>query len=551
MTSSRIIGISVSIALLAVAVTRPAEAADACFCAKRYDVRFCGETTGIGLDVAILKLPEIPPIELNMNHWYDCTRAPQQKKLLVVAPAAADRPPVPPTAGADEPVPPPSKEEAHEHFGIAGSNTIGEQLMPELITAFGQENGFDVNGKSCSGDNAFRLRKGALILSISCSSKGSGTGIEALEKGLADIAMLSRPISDGEQARMRKLGYPDMRVTRRETVLALDGLLIIVSQQNRVSKLSVDQIAKIFAGEITDWAQLGGTGKIKLYVRNKESGTRDTFEETVMEPRGKTISATATEIESSSTLSDRVAQDPRAIGFVGYAYWRDARPLRIVEGGCGLVHTPSDFVIKTEDYPLSRRLLLYTAKAHSAYSQDLIDFALSDRAQRVIDDAKYVTQAISSWTVLATKARISDHLAAPPKEKELETDSGLLKQLQETAAHAERLSISFRFRPGSAVLDTKALQDVRRLARHMKDAVPNRKLLLLGFADAKLSFAHNLRLSQERADAVRAALLNSGEGLAPDRIVTKAYSELLPVACNDDEAGREKNRRVEAWLAAP
>src|SRR5262249_47896922 len=256
------IGISVSIALLAVAVTRPAEAADACFCAKRYDVRFCGETTGIGLDVAILKLPEIPPIELNMNHWYDCTRAPQQKKLLVVAPAAADRPPVPPTAGADEPVPPPSKEEAHEHFGIAGSNTIGEQLMPELITAFGQENGFDVNGKSCSGDNAFRLRKGALILSISCSSKGSGTGIEALEKGLADIAMLSRPISDGEQARMRKLGYPDMRVTRRETVLALDGLLIIVSQQNRVSKLSVDQIAKIFAGEITDWAQLGGTGKI-------------------------------------------------------------------------------------------------------------------------------------------------------------------------------------------------------------------------------------------------------------------------------------------------
>jgi outer membrane protein OmpA-like peptidoglycan-associated protein len=63
-------------------------------------------------------------------------------------------------------------------------------------------------------------------------------------------------------------------------------------------------------------------------------------------------------------------------------------------------------------------------------------------------------------------------------------------------------------------------------------------------------FAHNLRLSQERAEEVRAALLGSGAGLSPHLIVAKGYGELMPVACNADEASREKNRRVEAWLVA-
>ena len=119
--------------------------------------------------------------------------------------------------------------------------------------------------------------------------------------------------------------------------------------------------------------------------------------------------------------------------------------------------------------------------------------------------------------------------------------------MRRDAERSERLSVSFRFRPSSAKLDTKAGQDVLRLAAYVQAKIHGKRVLLVGFADAKGTFKENLRLSQERADEVRKALVESG-GLTPAAILTKGYSELMPVACNGDDAGREKNRRVEAWL---
>jgi phosphate transport system substrate-binding protein len=137
-------------------------------------------------------------------------------------------------------------------------------------------------------------------------------------------------------------------------------------------------------------------------VRDEKSGTRDSFQAMVMEPLAKAISSAALKFESSSELSDRVAADPRGIGFVGFAYQRQARAVPVAQE-CGISHQPSTFAIKTEDYPLSRRLFLYTAKAHSTYSRDLADFALTEHAQPVIESAGYVNQTIAAWSVSQTK----------------------------------------------------------------------------------------------------------------------------------------------------
>jgi phosphate transport system substrate-binding protein len=242
-----------------------------------------------------------------------------------------------------------------------------------------------------------------------------------------------------------------------------------------------------------------------------------------------------------------VAADPRGIGFVGFAYQRKARALAIAQP-CGIVHPPTVLAIKAEDYPLSRRLFLYTAKQHSVYSGDFVHYALSLAAQPVIERAGYVNQAIASWSVAETKARVAGYAASPLQEAGLERDRRRLGDLRATAERAERLSISFRFRPNSTKLDTKAWQDMLRLADHMKTVARDRRVLLLGFADSYGSFASNLNLSQGRADEVRTSLLSSGAGLSPDLIVAKGYSELLPVACNADDTGRATNRRGEVWL---
>jgi phosphate transport system substrate-binding protein len=572
-------GASVSVPLLGGAP--PAAALDGCFCARQDEAdRICGEIIKYDRENLIVVRPpgkarrSLEPVE-----FVECREPPPRLRcasgqtvsngqcIALPAPPAVQPPPArfgftegrtaegnaPSPAPAVSPAPAPPEPVASpkddEQFGIAGSNTIGEKLMPALIEAFGKSQGFVPYGNTCA-ETRFRLRRGASTLSIACSSHGTRTGIPALAGGEADIAMLSRPINAEEQARMREVGYPNMDSVRHEIVVALDGLLIIVAPQNPVRALTVDQIAGVFAGEITDWAQLGATpGTINLYVRDQKSGTRDSFDAMVMAPHAKRISGAARSFESSSEISDKVAVDPRGIGFVGFAYQRRARALPIAQP-CGLAHEPSPLAIKAEDYPLSRRLFLYTAKQHSIHSSDLVHYALSAAAQPVIEGAGYVNQTIASWSDTETKARVAGYAAKVPQEPGLDRDASRLRDLRTAAEGAERLSISFRFRANSTKLDTKAWQDVLRLAEHMKTVARNRRVLLLGFADSQGSFGANLTLSRARANEVRTSLLGSGAGLAPDLIEAKGYSELMPVACNVDEVGRAKNRRVEVWLAA-
>ena len=128
----------------------------------------------------------------------------------------------------------------------------------------------------------------------------------------------------------------------------------MVSPQNPVKALDLDEIAKIFAGTIKDWSEVGGNpGKIKLYARDAKSGTFDTFDNLVLKPRNMKISAEAQRFESNPELSDETARDPDGIGFAGFAYIRNAKPLAI-SSQCGIVMPPQVFSVKTEEYPLSR-----------------------------------------------------------------------------------------------------------------------------------------------------------------------------------------------------
>ena len=105
-------------------------------------------------------------------------------------------------------------------------------------------------------------------VTVTYDPTGSGSGIEAVKNGTADIGLASRSLKDEEKAG-----------GLTETVIALDGIAVIVHAQNKVTDLTVEQIAKIFTGEITDWSQVGGDpGAISCIGRESGSGTRDGFE---------------------------------------------------------------------------------------------------------------------------------------------------------------------------------------------------------------------------------------------------------------------------------
>ncbi len=427
-------------------------------------------------------------------------------------------------------------------IGIHGSNTIGAQLMPSTIERFSEDQNYAIE-KIVGGDPEeveFKLSdaSGKEVTTIDLQSHGSGTAPPSLLDGKAQIGEMSRPIKPEEVKSITAAG-----INLKTHVFALDGVVVFVSPQNPIKSLSLEQIAKVFAGEIKDWSQLGGNpGKINLYARDAKSGTYDTFDNLVLKPKTLKISAEAKRFESSPDLSDETARDPNGIGFAGFAYIRNAKPLAI-SSNCGIVSSPEVFSVKTEEYPLARRLFLYSSDTLSPMGAKLLDYALSDKAQETISEAGFVNQRIELQTFEQQTARLAPALLVPDKEFNFAYMRDLVKDLK----NARRLSVNFRFQRNSATLDDKASQDIPRLARFLKsDAVKFKEVLLFGFADSTGTFDVNRTISFNRATSFKNALV--AEGVPATQITVKAYGSLLPSGCNSTEAGQAMNRRVEVWV---
>jgi phosphate transport system substrate-binding protein len=427
-------------------------------------------------------------------------------------------------------------------IGIHGSNTIGAQLMPATIERFAEEESYAIEKVVGSDPEEVRFKlvgaNGKEAATIDLQSHGSGTAPASLLQRKAQIGEMSRPMKPEEAASIAGAG-----VQLKTHVFALDGVVVFVSPQNPIKSLSLDQIAKIFAGEIMDWGQVGGApGKIDLYARDAKSGTFDTFDNLVLKPRSVKISPDAKRYESSADLSDETARDPNGIGFAGFAYVRNAKALSI-SSSCGIVSSPEVFSVKTEEYPLARRLFLYTSDALSPMGSKILDYALSDKAQATISEAGFVNQQIELQSFDQQTGRLAPALLVPDKDFKL----AFMRDLVKDVRNARRLSVNFRFQRNSSTLDEKASQDIPRLARFLNsDAVKFKEVLLLGFSDNTGAFDANRVLSSNRAISFKNALV--AEGVPANKIVVRAYGNLLPVSCNSTEAGQAMNRRVEVWV---
>jgi phosphate transport system substrate-binding protein len=411
---------------------------------------------------------------------------------------------------------------------IQGSNTIGAKLGPALVGGMLEKEGFTDVRIEPSGENEQRVSghddKGNTV-AIQVAAHGSSTGFVALGDGSAELAASSRPIKDAESASLAKFG--DMKSQAAEQVIAIDGLAVILHPSNPLKSLSVAQLAQVFSGEVKTWEELGGRGgAINLYARDDNSGTYDTFKELVLASQSKSLAKTAKRFESSVELSDSVSGDPQGIGFIGLPYIRKAKALAVSAGDSQPMQ-PTTELVATEDYPLSRRLFFYAKpSSDNPWAQQLVRFAHSPRGQEIVAKNGFISQTVKAMKVEA-------HGEMPAEYRDLVTN-------------AQRLAVNFRFAEGSSELDNKALRDIRRVVRYLKD---NDKMMsqvvLVGFSDLKVENRVRAQLlSKLRAMAVQRELVKSGV-LVRD---VSGLGDALPVASNDREEGRKKNRRVEVWV---
>ena len=214
-------------------------------------------------------------------------------------------------------------------------------------------------------------------VTVNYNPTGSGSGITAVQEGTCDIGLSSRALKDEEKVAGLK-----------ETVLAYDGIAIIVHPDNPVSDLTLEQIAKLYTGEITNWKDVGGNdAEVVLIGREAASGTRDGFESIT---GTKDKCQYRQELTSTGDVITAVSQNPDAIGYASLASIKDSVKALNVDGV-----TPSEATVKDGSYKVQRPFVLVTmeGKELSPAAQAFFDYAISSDAASIIAKAGAVAVA--------------------------------------------------------------------------------------------------------------------------------------------------------------
>lgn len=242
---------------------------------------------------------------------------------------------------------------------IKGSDTLGAKLVPQLAEAY----------KAANPGVSFEI-----------AAEGSTTGIAAIIDGTAQIGMSSRRAKATEMSAAQAKG-----VNMKPTIVAYDGIAVVVNANNPVSTLTKRQVEQIFAGDITDWSAVGGQpGRISIYTRNTSSGTYSDFKELAMKRRD--YASSSQKMAGNEQIVAEVGKNPNGIGYCGLAYI-GAAGLKVVpiDGA-----TPSKQQVLDKKYPYARPTFYYTNGEPTGEAAKFVEFTLGDEGQKIASSVGFV-----------------------------------------------------------------------------------------------------------------------------------------------------------------
>jgi phosphate transport system substrate-binding protein len=226
-------------------------------------------------------------------------------------------------------------------------------------------------------------------IEISVTGGGSGTGIAAMLNGTTDICAASRNIREKEEKLAEERGIAPV-----EFDIALDGIAVMVNNDNPVGDLIFDQLRKIFNGTYKNWRQVGGPNQpIIVLSRESNSGTYVFFQEHVLQKDN--YSAEARLMPATAAIAQSCAQDRWAIGYggVGYALNSPVKIIKVKKTEKDEAIFPSSENITSGKYPIARPLHFYTSGQPAGTIKKFIDFVLSPEGQKIVEEMEYVAVA--------------------------------------------------------------------------------------------------------------------------------------------------------------
>lgn len=238
-------------------------------------------------------------------------------------------------------------------ISISGSTSVGP-LMEKIQEKYEEENG---------------------NTTLEIQQNGSGAGIKDVISGISEIGMSSRELKDDEKTSVQG------------TIVAYDGIALLVNPENPVKNISLEDVKKIYTGKITNWKELGGDDSAIVVVSREEgSGTRDAFQE-IVGYESEELIKDATISDGSGAVKTIVAGNKNAIGFASFEFIDNTvKALEIDDVA------PTAENVKAGEYKISRPYILVTKEGSlTEEGQKLIGFVLSAEGQQIVEENKLIT----------------------------------------------------------------------------------------------------------------------------------------------------------------
>ncbi|WP_106745016.1 phosphate ABC transporter substrate-binding/OmpA family protein [Yoonia maritima] len=438
-------------------------------------------------------------------------------------------------------------------FAIHADGAALENLLPSLLRDFAKMKGATLSyseGETAGERVALMVDDGGkLVAEMTLRPETAEGSLRALDDGNFDVAFTPRRIAEDEVTAYKELGYGDLRGSQHETLVALDAVTVAIHPDNQVRNISPDMLKRVWAGDITNWQELGGRDMpIRLYGYSEAANeTLIDFHSNILPGSLANAAPMHAKLGGTDELIEAIKLDRAAIGV--------APKSAVVTGGarlisltrsCGLIASPSNFDVKIGDYPAGREIYAYTRpNALHPVAREFVRWATSVAAQDTIAHAGFANGDIER-TGIENMGMMLVHTAAVEPDFDGTQFSTMMRELRS----ADRLSIAFRFQSGSSLLDTESIANLGNLANRIRAGeFTGQEILLVGFADSIGEASQNTALAQTRARAVSDILQRELPNQLREqiRINSLSFGEQLPMACNDDPNGRELNRRVEVW----
>jgi len=421
------------------------------------------------------------------------------------------------------------QESQDKSLRICGDQELCNQLMPSLVHHFFEKSGIqNISRKTVENGNIqiYGQQKNQGYL-FAIESVPTTKAYQWLLYGQCDMVISGQRIQ--KKSPIQPVAKPDETDLRpTEYVIAMDGIVAMVHPSNPIQNLQIQEIQKIFRGQDKRWPFSDTSQEIHIYTPKSSSDLYQVFQKKFLD--GKKLHATR-EFEDLDSLSKYLHKDPNGIGLCSLPFIYDNQPLAIADHEIDPVR-PGYFSVSIDSYLMIRNIYLYTVLV-SAEENTLpfVTFIQSSKGQEVVKRCGYV-----DCTIKALGSR--RELWQKPFNK------AVFNKLVKITRQTQKLSMNFYFKSNDYQLTGESSQKLKQLISWLRRKAGMLKIYVIGYSDSRGAYRQNCLVALKRAETVAREMKISG--IYVDEIVTAC--EEFPIASNQTNAGRFKNRRVEIWV---